>query len=341
MNPESQDWSQLRFALAIATLCVGLICSTAPNPAAAQSTPKETPPASKDSPAETKKPEATSTPESDAAGKKDRRGSERENEELLTGEAAEQDPVVWLERAITGMRKATQQLTRSQPAAADDEPLLERQSRAVADLQKIIDLLEKSQNPSQSQNSNNSDSSEQDQQNQQSSSEKNSQSKSSKSQSKSGGSSSTKPGGTSESNGRRPGSKSSRLARQRQKRRDQQRLAQRAGQPQMQPGQPQPQPGEAGPGPMDQQAANGGPPDPNSPEAQKAAEEALRQKLVKDVWGHLPPSLREQLLNVYSERYLPKYDEMVRKYYEALAEQNSRRSQDSGSTGGAGSKKSN
>lgn len=51
-------------------------------------------------------------------------------------------------------------------------------------------------------------------------------------------------------------------------------------------------------------------------------EEAARQRMAKDVWGHLPPSIRQQLLNVYSEKFLPKYDDLVRKYYEALAEQN-------------------
>lgn len=56
----------------------------------------------------------------------------------------------------------------------------------------------------------------------------------------------------------------------------------------------------------------------------KAAEvEAARQRqLVKDVWGHLPPALREELLNVYSEKYLPRYEDLVRRYYEALAEKN-------------------
>lgn len=53
-----------------------------------------------------------------------------------------------------------------------------------------------------------------------------------------------------------------------------------------------------------------------------AEEEAARQRMAKDVWGHLPPALRQELLNVYSEKFLPKYDELVRKYYEALAEQN-------------------
>ena len=47
----------------------------------------------------------------------------------------------------------------------------------------------------------------------------------------------------------------------------------------------------------------------------------MKQRLAKDVWGHLPPQLRQELLNVYSEKYLPKYEDMVRRYYEALADE--------------------
>lgn len=39
----------------------------------------------------------------------------------------------------------------------------------------------------------------------------------------------------------------------------------------------------------------------------------------KDVWGHLPPAMRQELLNIYREKFIPKYDDMVRKYYEALS----------------------
>lgn len=78
------------------------------------------------------------------------------------------------------------------------------------------------------------------------------------------------------------------------------------------------QPSETGKSPeKSRQSTNQSQGQPRSPE-----EEAARQRLAKDVWGHLPPALRQQLLNVYSEKFLPKYDDMVRKYYEALAEQN-------------------
>lgn len=41
---------------------------------------------------------------------------------------------------------------------------------------------------------------------------------------------------------------------------------------------------------------------------------------VKDAWGHLPPAMRQQLLNIYTEKFLPQYEDQVRRYYEALAE---------------------
>jgi hypothetical protein len=50
------------------------------------------------------------------------------------------------------------------------------------------------------------------------------------------------------------------------------------------------------------------------------AELARRQMLVKEIWGHLPPNVREKLLNISSEKPLPKYEDLVRRYYEALAE---------------------
>jgi len=51
------------------------------------------------------------------------------------------------------------------------------------------------------------------------------------------------------------------------------------------------------------------------------AELLRRRQTVKEVWGHLPPALQQKLLNIFSEKYLPKYEELVRRYYEALAEQ--------------------
>lgn len=53
---------------------------------------------------------------------------------------------------------------------------------------------------------------------------------------------------------------------------------------------------------------------------ERAAEMARRRALINEVWGHLPPNVREKLLNVGSEKLLPQYEDLIRKYYESLAE---------------------
>ena len=49
-----------------------------------------------------------------------------------------------------------------------------------------------------------------------------------------------------------------------------------------------------------------------------------RNPYIKDAWGHLPPAMRQQLLNIYTEKFLPQYEDQVRRYYEALAEKKKR-----------------
>ena len=66
-----------------------------------------------------------------------------------------------------------------------------------------------------------------------------------------------------------------------------------------------------------------------SRDAKQKADRKLR--LENDIWGHLPPALREQLLNTYGERMLPQYEEFVRKFYEALSEPKRPRSGNSAS----------
>lgn len=45
------------------------------------------------------------------------------------------------------------------------------------------------------------------------------------------------------------------------------------------------------------------------------------KRMDKEVWGHLPEKLRQKLRNVYQDKYLPKYDDLVRRYFESLAEE--------------------
>ena len=54
----------------------------------------------------------------------------------------------------------------------------------------------------------------------------------------------------------------------------------------------------------------------------KAEFEALRA-LPKDLWGHLPPKLREQLRSGLAEQFLPKYEQLIEAYYRRLAEERS------------------
>ncbi|MEX1094795.1 MAG: hypothetical protein WED34_02035 [Planctomycetales bacterium] len=56
-------------------------------------------------------------------------------------------------------------------------------------------------------------------------------------------------------------------------------------------------------------------------QATDAVPDAQRDLVQDVVWGHLPPDVRRQMLSTYTDKYLPKYDDVVRKYFEALAEQ--------------------
>jgi hypothetical protein len=48
--------------------------------------------------------------------------------------------------------------------------------------------------------------------------------------------------------------------------------------------------------------------------------------LYKDVWGHLPESLRAEM-NAYSnpQPFMPRYDDLIKKYYRTIAEQGRRK----------------
>jgi hypothetical protein len=78
---------------------------------------------------------------------------------------------------------------------------------------------------------------------------------------------------------------------------------------------------EAGTGPAAGQA--GGPQKPGTgkpPAATTQAPPANRRLLAREVWGHLPPAVRERVKSEFSEQVLPAYDELVRRYFEALLE---------------------
>ena len=120
-------------------------------------------------------------------------------------------------------------------------------------------------------------------------------------------------GASSGSSGRSQGGGRSRLRRSPQQRGAGQGMA--GGQAQQKSGNAQEQSGDAG-------NEGGTESSKQSREDRKAAEDAKRrQKLEMDIWGHLPPHVREELLNTYGEKMLPKYEHLVKQFYEALSTQ--------------------
>jgi hypothetical protein len=43
-------------------------------------------------------------------------------------------------------------------------------------------------------------------------------------------------------------------------------------------------------------------------------------QIAKQVWGHLPEKLRQQMSQYYKEQFMPRYDDLLRQYYASLAE---------------------
>ncbi len=60
-----------------------------------------------------------------------------------------------------------------------------------------------------------------------------------------------------------------------------------------------------------------------SPTAITSPAATIRRSLLRDVWGHLPPALRERVPADFGETVLPAYDELVRRYFEALLDDSS------------------
>jgi hypothetical protein len=102
--------------------------------------------------------------------------------------------------------------------------------------------------------------------------------------------------------------------------------------------QPQPQPGGKGREPMPEPMASQEPKEkatkPMPGGTAKGGEEQggpvppkplmpLVGDVEKDVWGHLPEQLRQQVSNYYRQQFMPQYSELLRQYYSSLAERES------------------
>jgi hypothetical protein len=84
------------------------------------------------------------------------------------------------------------------------------------------------------------------------------------------------------------------------------------------PASPEPKDGQAG-GRSEKPSGDGGG-DRFGKMSPKRKDEKLGD-LYKDVWGQLPDRLRQEMDLYYRERFMPRYSELLRQYYAALAEQ--------------------
>jgi hypothetical protein len=53
-----------------------------------------------------------------------------------------------------------------------------------------------------------------------------------------------------------------------------------------------------------------------------------QRPLLREVWGHLPPALRERVPSDFHEAILPAYDDLVRRYFESLLDSSAERGPD-------------
>ena len=42
--------------------------------------------------------------------------------------------------------------------------------------------------------------------------------------------------------------------------------------------------------------------------------------LYKDIWGHLPETLRQEMNQYSREQFMPKYNDLLKQYYATIAE---------------------
>jgi len=100
------------------------------------------------------------------------------------------------------------------------------------------------------------------------------------------------------------------------------RQGEKGGQPPMQPGKEQPS-SKQEKGMTKADTKMGGPKGPagGAPKGKTVPKPSLPidDAVVKEVWGHLPDKLRQQVSQYYKEQFMPKYSELLKQYYSSLA----------------------
>ncbi len=115
-----------------------------------------------------------------------------------------------------------------------------------------------------------------------------------------------------------PQSGQSRREKREQRRKQMEQQARTAGQ---QPRQPQPGGKESGGGgPLGDSRGQPGMGGPNAPHQPDQLAD-----VVKDFWGHLPETLRQEVDHYYRDRFMPRYRDLLQEYYGRIAERNRER----------------
>ncbi|WP_146586690.1 hypothetical protein [Posidoniimonas polymericola] len=83
----------------------------------------------------------------------------------------------------------------------------------------------------------------------------------------------------------------------------------------------EPKPGQGKPSQSTAQNAAGDSTKRLDSSAGEAASGRSSEELMKEVWGHLPQRLREQMMQGSSDEFLPQYREEIERYYQRLAEE--------------------
>lgn len=72
--------------------------------------------------------------------------------------------------------------------------------------------------------------------------------------------------------------------------------------------------------PMGNQPAGGAQPGVAGPTRPTSPIAPLDERVTKEVWGHLPPTLRQKMNQYYQEQFMPRYADLLKQYYRDLAE---------------------
>jgi len=91
-------------------------------------------------------------------------------------------------------------------------------------------------------------------------------------------------------------------------------------QPQAQARQQVKQPGQPGQSPATQDAPARDSSDELRRRDPSKVDMAKMQEMLKDIWGQLPPRIREQMLQSGAEKFLPEYELLIEQYFKTLAE---------------------